>query len=195
MRMEQDDSIVFCVDSSAFIDINRYLSRLIPQLLDALDRLFNSGRIVSHITVFDEITTYSKRPDRLSRWIRPRRAFFKDFSLQQAVLVSQIVQRFPTLIHQNKEKDDADPWLIAMILERRANPDLFSASQEMVIVSAESDVIANRLPDACRYYSIRHFDIADFIAANGWRITLNASQNSRHTQSQAEPPSPSAPEC
>jgi hypothetical protein len=152
--MNQNNSLIFCFDTSAFVDINRYLVGLIPQLYSELDKLFNSGRLISHRLVFEEITTRSKKPDSLSKWIRPKEAFFKDISLQQTLLVSGIVRKFPTLIHYNKEKDDADPWLIALVIEQRSKPDLFSSLQDFAIVSTESAFIPNRLPAVCKSYSI-----------------------------------------
>jgi len=170
--MDRDDSLIFCFDTSAFIDINRHLVGLIPQLYQELDKLFNSGRLVSHQTVFEEITTQSKTPDSLSKWIKPKQAFFRDISLQQTLIVAEVVHRFPTLIHFNKEKDDADPWLVALVIEQKSKPDMFSSLQEFVIVSAESVFIPNRLPAVCKHYSIRHLDLPDFFSANGWSINL-----------------------
>ena len=170
--MNQNQSLIFCFDTSAFVDINRYLVRLIPQLYPELDKLFNSGRLISHKIAFQEITARSKRPDSLTKWILPKEAFFKDISLRQALLVSEIVQKFPTLIHYNKEKDDADPWLIALVIEQRSRPDLFSSLQEFALVSTESAFIPNRLPEVCKHYSIKHFDLPDFFKANGWSINL-----------------------
>lgn len=173
--MDRNDSLIFCFDTSAFVDINRYLVSLIPQLYPELDKLFNSGRLISHQFVFEEITTLSKKPDSLSKWIRPKRAFFKDVSLQQALFVAEIIQRFPTLIHYNKEKNDADPWLIALITEQKSKPDLFSSLQEFAIVSTESKFIPNRLPTVCKHYSILHCDLPDFFSANGWSIQLQTT--------------------
>jgi len=175
--MVQNDRLVFCFDTSAFVDINRYLAKLIPQLYTELDKLFNSGRLISHEIVYEEITTHSKRPDSLSKWIQPKRAFFKDITLQQTLLVADIVRQFPTLIHYNSEKNDADPWLIATVIEQKSKPDLFSPLQEFVIVSTESVYIPNHLPAVCKHYSIRPFDLPDFFSANGWSINLQTTLN------------------
>jgi len=175
--MNRNQSLTFCFDTSAFVDINRYLVRLIPQLYPELDKLFNSGRLISHKVVFQEVTTWSKRPDSLTKWILPKEAFFKDISLRQALLVSEVVQKFPTLIHYNREKDDADPWLIALVIEQRSMPDLFSSLQEFAIVSTESAFIPNRLPEVCKHYSIKHFDLPDFFKANGWSISLQTARS------------------
>ena len=173
--MNQNESLIFCFDTSAFVDINRYLVGLIPQLYSELDKLFNGGRLISHKIVFEEVTTRTKRPDHLSKWIRPKETFFKDISLQQTLLVSEIIQKFPTLIHYNKEKDDADPWLIALVMEQRSKPNLFSSVQDFAIVSTESAFISDRLPAVCKHYSIKHFDLPDFFAANGWSINLQTT--------------------
>lgn len=170
--MKKDESIIFCLDTSVFVDVNRFLIKLIPNLFREFDNLFNSGRIISHKIVYEEITAHSKKPDSLTKWIKSKENFFKEINLQQTLLVADIVQKFPTLIHFNKEKDDADPWLVAMILELRATPDLFSILNEYVIVSTESEHIPNRLPDVCKYYSIRHFDLDKFFSAVGWSISL-----------------------
>jgi len=170
--MNQNRSLIFCFDTSAFVDIHRHLVRLIPQLYPELDKLFNSGRLISHKIVFQEITTGSKKPDSLTKWILPKEAFFKDITLQQTLLVSEIVQQFPTLIHYNKEKDDADPWLIALVIEQRSVPTLFSSLQDFAIVSNESTFVPNRLPAVCKHYSIKHLDLPDFFKANGWSLNL-----------------------
>lgn len=174
--MNQKKSLIFCFDTSAFVDIHRHLVRLIPQLYPELDKLFNSGRLISHKIVFQEITTQSKRPDSLTKWILPKEAFFKDITLQQTLIVSEIVRKFPTLIHYKKEKDDADPWLIALVLEQHSTPSLFSNLQDFAIVSNESALIPNRLPDVCKHYSIKNLNLTDFFEANGWRVSLDTGE-------------------
>jgi len=171
-------SLIFCFDTSAFVDIHRHLARLIPQLYPELDKLFNSGRLISHKIVFEEITTRSEKPDSLTNWIRPKEAFFREISIRQALLISDIVRKFPALIHYNKERDDADPWLVALVIEQRSIPNLFSGSQDFAIVSAESTVIAGRLPEACKYYSIPHLDLPAFFEANGWSLALQKTETS-----------------
>lgn len=174
--MDDTEELIFCLDTSAFIDINRYLVKLIPSLFQELDKLFNSGLIISHQIVFEEITTHSKKPDSLSKWIQPRRAFFRDITLQQALIVAGIIQKFPTLIHYKNEKNDADPWLIALIIEQKSKPDLFYGLKRFAIVSAESEFIPNHLPAVCKHYSIKHLSLPGFFSAIGWSISLQKKQ-------------------
>jgi hypothetical protein len=172
--MNQNESLIFCFDTSAFVEINRYLAQFVPQIYPELDKLFNSGRLISHRIVFNEITTRSEKPDSLSKWINPKEAFFKEKSLQQTLLVADIIQKFPTLIHYNKEKDDADPWLIALVIEEKSKPDLFSSLRDYAIVSTESTFIPDRLPAVCKQYSVKHLDLPGFFVANGWSINLKS---------------------
>jgi len=174
--MNQKKGLIFCFDTSAFVDIHRHLSRLIPQLYPELDKLFNSGRLISHKIVFNEITTRSEKPDSLTKWILSKEAFFKGITPQQALFVSDIVQRFPALIHYNKEKDDADPWLIALVLVHRSTPSLFSSLQDFAIVTTEGANIPGHLPDACRHYFIEPLDLPGFFEANGWRVGLDTGE-------------------
>ncbi|MFC1946715.1 DUF4411 family protein [Chloroflexota bacterium] len=170
--MHQKPDYIYCFDSSAFIDLNRYLIGFVPQLRSAIGSLFLSGRLISHEIVYREITTQSKTPDNLSLWISPKQHYFKNISYQQAVYVSEIISKFPTLIHYNKENDDADPWLIATILELKNTRDMFSSLFDYAVVSNESTTIKNRLPFVCKHYSIKHMDINEFISDNGWTISL-----------------------
>jgi len=171
--MIKGNDLVFCLDTSVLIDVNRHLRKLIPNLMDELNKLFNSGKVISHKIVFNEIITYSKkRPDFLTQWIKPREIFFKDISVQQALYVADIIQKYPTLIHYKNEKDEADPWLIATVLEIRSNPDIFSILHDYVIVSTESEDIPNHLPKVCNAYSIEHYNLKKFFSAVGWNLVL-----------------------
>lgn len=170
--MKKKDNIIFCLDTSAFVDINRYLSKLIPRLFSELDKLFNSGKIISHEIVYEEITTGSKKPDSLSKWIKNKKVFFGEITLQQTLIVADIIQKYPTLISYKNEKNDADPWIVATAIEQKSIPSMFSRLYEYVVVSTESKMIPNHLPAVCRYYSIKHYDLQQFFSANGWSFTL-----------------------
>lgn len=105
--MEKD--LIFCFDSTAFIEIGRYLAKLVPELYPALDVLFQNGKIISHEIVYRELTTSSKRPDFLSKWISSKKPYFRDITPFQALQVSDIVAKFPAIINYKSEKDQADP--------------------------------------------------------------------------------------
>ena len=93
-------------------------------------------------------------------------------TLYQANCVSKIVKLFPNLIEPLAEKDQADPWLIALVIEERENPTFFTTGKNIVIVTQESKQSDCKIPAVCRYYGIQQFDITEFFADNDWKISI-----------------------
>lgn len=168
--MNEDKDIIFCFDSSALIDLHKYYGKQrIPEMWDELEDLFARGKIISHKIVFDELTTQAKKPSELSSWVSSKSSSFRDMTGTQAKYVESIVNQFPRLIDPLCEKDQADPWLVALILEERYRPSLFQ-KQEIVMVSQESITSDHKIPAACDFYHIRHFSLFDFFDYNGWKL-------------------------
>ena len=164
-----EEDIIFCIDSSALIDLHKYYpERRVPDLWNELDKLLQSGRLISHKIVFDELTTNAKRPSDLSRWVSARRGHFVDMNPSQAQHVASIVFQFPGLIDPSSEKDQADPWLIALVLDRRSQITMFS--QEIAVVSQENILSTCKIPAVCKHYKIEHYDLFQFFDKNGWKI-------------------------
>lgn len=171
--METKIFTTFCFDSSAFIDLYRHYGQpLIPEIWVELDKFFADGKIISHKIVFDELTTSSKRPDGLSQWISSKRSSFKDMTGNQALHVASIVKEFPGLIQPEREKDQADPWLIALAIEERAQLKLFTQERDIIIVSQESPIRPQKIPAVCKHYCIQHFNLFEFFNFNGWKLRL-----------------------
>ena len=164
---------IFCFDSSALIRLhNFYGPELIPEIWDELENLFITNQIISHRLVFDELTTNAKNPDNLSKWITSKRQYFKSMTGTQAQYVSEIISEFPGLIDPNSEKDQADPWLIALVLEERKQLGLFASSQEFIVISEESEKSPQKIPSVCKRHNIRHFNLKEFFGFNGWILKL-----------------------
>lgn len=49
---------------------------------------------------------------------------------------------------------------------------MFSAQQDVVMVSEESIYKASKIPDICRHYKIQHYDLFDFFKLNGWHFSM-----------------------
>ena len=166
---------IFCFDSSALIILHNYYGTdILHEIWEELETLFSNGRIVSHKLVFDELTTNARKPDDLSRWISQKRQYFKNMTGVQAQYVASIIEEFPRLIDPNQEKDQADPWLIAQILEDRSQPQLsfFGSNREFIVVSQESEKSPQKIPAVCKRYDIQHFNLKEFFKFNGWTLRL-----------------------
>ena len=90
------------------------------------------------------------------------------------VFVASIIEEFPRLIDPNHEKDQADPWLIAQILEDRSQPQLgfFESNREFIVVSEESEKSPQKIPAVCNRYDIKHLNLKEFFKFNGWMLQL-----------------------
>ena len=80
--------------------------------------MMKDGQIISHRVVFDEISSGAKNPDFITKWIANKRDYFLTRTDAQIIEVQKIVQKFPDLIDPGQEREQADPWLIALAVEK-----------------------------------------------------------------------------
>ena len=144
--MKSDVKETYCVDASAFITMHRfYPMRMIPDLWSLLEDLFNHKKILSHQIVFDEIVPKTGKKDELAQWLNMFRSNFISTSQKQLELVPDVLQNFPKLIDAESEKDQADPWLVAMLVEIMEQDGMFGDQSSYVMVTTESERKATRL--------------------------------------------------
>lgn len=171
MKSKSDN--IYSIDSSALIDIKWYYPRaVIPDLWVELESLFKSGRIFSHEMVYDEIVPKSGSKDEIAALISKYKGSFVPISNRQGQLALQILQQFPRLIDVQAKRDEADPWLIALVLERMESEGLFGTKSDYVVVSAESERKAYKIPAVCKHFHVRHMNLFEFFADNGWQLSL-----------------------
>ena len=79
----------------------------------------DEGKIISHRYVYDEVViAKSTKPDKVSQWLEPKKHHFPKETSDQVLLMSQVIQEFPKLIEIANEKEQADPWLVAMAMDK-----------------------------------------------------------------------------
>ncbi len=134
--MKSDVREIYCIDASAFITMHRfYPARIIPDLWSHLDKLFKRNKILSHQIVFDEIVPKSGEKDELAQWLNSYRSNFISTSQRQVELVPDILNKFPKLIDPESEKDQADPWMVAMLIEIMEEEGIFGEQSEYAMVT------------------------------------------------------------
>ena len=174
--MKHKSENIYCPDTSALITMQRYYPlRILPDLWKHLEELFSSGRISSHEVVFDEIvpTDKSAPKDDLATLISKYKANFKSISKRQAQLALQIISLFPHLIDPRRKKDQADPWIVAMVVEMMEEVNMFEQDSDFVIVSTESEKSSNKIPAVCKHYHVRHMNLFEFFEDNEWEFSLS----------------------
>jgi hypothetical protein len=164
---------IFCFDTSAFVRIHRfYPISLIPDLWSFLEEMLKKHIIISHELVFNEIVPKSGTMDELAKWVSRFKANFKSITKRQTELVPKILGSFPKIIDPESEKDQADPWLIALLLEIMEQYGLFGDDSIYVLVSTESERSPHKIPAVCSKYNIRHMNLFQFYKFNEFKFSV-----------------------
>jgi L-lysine 2,3-aminomutase len=147
---------------------------MLPDLWKHLGDLLLNGRITSHDLVYDEIVPTDKKAakDDLATLISKYKGNFKPITKRQAQLALEIVTIFPHLIDPRSKKDQADPWIVAMVVEMMEEANMFEQDSDFVIVSTESEKSSNKIPAVCKYYRVRHMNLFEFFEDNDWQFSL-----------------------
>ncbi len=178
--MKRKSGNIYCIDTSALITMHRYYPiRIIPDLWKNLEDLFKQGIILSHDFVYDEIVPETDTKDDLARFVSKHKTCFRSISKRQAQLVTEILSHFKQLIDPRTKKDQADPWIIAMVVEKMEEISLFGKESDFVIVSTESEKSPHKIPAVCRHYKVRHMNLFEFFEDNDWRFSLSMKNNEK----------------
>jgi hypothetical protein len=129
-----------------------------------------AGEIISHRLVFEEISIDSKNPDFITTWIADKKEYFLNRTNAQIAEVPKIIKKFPELIDYKYEREQADPWLIALAIEKSKENTLFETCTP-VVVSQEKQNSSKKIPAACKAFNIEHLSLKDFFK----EIGLNAN--------------------
>lgn len=164
---------IYFIDSSALITVNRfYPSRIFPDLWKSIEELFVHKNIFSHEMVFEEIVPSSGPKDEIGKLISKYKSAFYPITNKQGQLALKILANFPRLIDPRAKKDEADPWIIALVIEKMEELNLFGKDSDYVVVSAESEKSDTKIPAVCKYFKVRHMNLFQFFEDNGWEFSM-----------------------
>jgi hypothetical protein len=111
---------VYCIDTSAIIRMwnEAYPIAHFPTLWEHLGQLVAAGRLIAPAEVREEL---KRIDDGLSKWLTAHKAMF--VAIDEAVQIRQkaILAKHKRLVDTRKEHFAADPWVIALALERGAD--------------------------------------------------------------------------
>lgn len=164
---------VYIFDSSAFITLHQHNTRVIelPQAIwDELATMMSKGVITSHKYVYEEIVSEAtENPDFITKWLLTKKAHFENESVEQAIEVASILEKFPKLIDPEREKEQADPWIVAqaIVLDRQTS---LLDEVEYVVVTQEFGNSPKKIPTACKHFKIRCITLKDFFSETDIKI-------------------------
>ncbi len=163
-------SAVYCVDTSAWIDLKDiYPKRIFESVWTKIETLVDDNRIISPQEVYAEIEQVD---DDLYKWFKNHRQIIRNLDEEQIALAKTIESQFPRLVDPDKEIPVADPFVIALAKIETRN--LTMLDSKCIVVSQEkprsSTASRPKIPDVCEAYDVEHFSIIEFFDNEGWKI-------------------------
>jgi hypothetical protein len=165
--MSSDNTYI--IDTSSLINLARWNPiDIYITVWKKLDDIVSDGRLISPEAVLEEI---SQGSDDLHRWAMSRKKMFKPLTSSQMKIVADILQVYPSLIDPDKEIEDADPYVIALALNRNPRPTLEEVSRERIVVSDES-LKENKvnIPYVCSRYNLKCVNILEMFRIETWQF-------------------------
>jgi len=160
----------YVIDTSALIKMNyRYPIPLFKSLWGECNGLIDEGRLGAPATVHEEI---KKKDDDLRKWVKKCQDDLFYDELPFIEYQQDILSKFPGLVDPRRQYDQADPFVIAMALERIAKPTL--VYQDVCIVTEEETQIPDqrrvrvRISEVCNHYGICCIRVLDMIKKEMW---------------------------
>ena len=178
---------VYILDTNVFLllhNTSEVTIRLPARIWQALEQMMQNGTLISHRYVYNEIVYTAKKhkgkfqpraPDPLVKWMQLKKHFFLNRNNFQINKVQSIINRFPKLIDPEKEKNDADSWIIALAIEISAaanSQQQTSLLEELppkrcgVVVTHENPRSPEKIPAACKAFNIRCITSREFFEEN-----------------------------
>ena len=168
--MQASREKIYVFDSSAFIALHRHNTQVIElpnEVWGHLTNMIEGGTIISHRYVYEEIVIEkSKKPDLITQWLIPKKKYFTPDNMEQLRIVSDIIAKFPRLIRADREKDQADPWVIALA-ELRIQQGSLLEKPEYTVVTQENPNKSMCMPAVCRHRGINSMNLKEFFIREG----------------------------
>lgn len=167
---------LYIIDTSSLIDMNlHYPMSTFKSVWRRVEELIIEGRLVSSVVVFDEII---RKDDTIKQWAdRYNDMLFQESTQYVLEQVGVILKKFPKLINPNSESEQADPFLIAMALDKKDGPQQTLIDYDVCIVTEEkmprfqgkrSKKI--KIPEVCQSFNIPCISLVDMIVKEGWEF-------------------------
>ncbi|MCL5985710.1 MAG: DUF4411 family protein [Actinobacteria bacterium] len=163
------DHIIYCVDSNILIDLNRnYPEQVFPTIYTKIDGLANNGRFIITEKVNDEI---EKGIDELIPWVKAHSYIVVPIDDEQISIVKQILQRYPQWIDINKESEDADPWIVALAVQKNRKLQIIAPENNCIIVTNESQNLKRlKIPYICQNFGIDCIKLLEMFRRENWNF-------------------------
>jgi hypothetical protein len=150
--------VSYCIDTSALIAAwsERYPIKRFPRFWERIDGLIKAGRLVAPEEVRLEIR---KKADGLHTWVNERRAMFVDLEPEIQQRAKEILRDYPWLLKNTPDKSPADPFVIALAIERKLT---------VVTEEAPGGAKKPKIPFVCGAVGVESVNVLGLLTKEDW---------------------------
>ena len=150
---------LWVLDSSAAINFIKMLvpEELQPEFWNRLLTLVRQGQLVFPSQVWSEVGDV-ENPDALARWARDARSVMGHLPAPTDATVSMVIRGHPDIMKSRAGHDPADPYVIALALERASEGYAVS-----VVADDGGDRAMHGIRKACEDFGIPCVMAAEFV--------------------------------
>jgi len=156
---------IYVIDTCSLIDLEIHTPMdVYPSVWEKLEEMIRKGFLVAPKEVFNEI---KQQDDKLSKWAKKQKNFFKDVSGEQIRIVTEILKKYPSIIRVDR-KYDADPFVIALAVEMANNQQTTLTPIKRIVVTEERLAgLKVKIPLICKDYDIECINVVDMFRSEG----------------------------
>jgi hypothetical protein len=150
---------VYVIDTSALLDgwVRYYPPDVFPSLWSHLEGMITSGELLSPDEVLSEL---SQKDDAVYKWAKTNSAIFVPLDEEVQRATAEILAEFPRLVGAMKDRNRADPFVIALAKTKQA-----------IVVTGEKSIGTRdrpRIPIVCDHFGIGHCTLLQLIREKQW---------------------------
>ena len=152
---------LYCLDTSALIESwwRLYRPSSFPTFWKRIEEAIAKAQLIAPMFVLDELKR--KEGDQLYAWAESHGFIFHPMETELQIAQKKIVNRYPRLISEAKNRSLCDPWVIAL-----------AQINQCAVVSEENrgGNSTPKIPDVCDELRIKSMKVADLIEELGWKF-------------------------
>lgn len=150
---------MYVIDTSALLDgwVRYYPPDVFPSLWSHLQEMITSRELLSPDEVLSEL---SQKDDAVYKWAKTNGGMFVPLDEEIQRATTEILAEFPRLVGAMKDRNRADPFVIAI-----------AKAKHGVVVTGERSTGTRdrpRIPNVCEYFGIGHRTLLELIREKGW---------------------------
>jgi hypothetical protein len=151
----------YCIDTSSLVNLHQWRPAVrFPKAWRRLATLMQTDRLIAPRAVLEEL---ARREDTLLTWARRRKSMFKKTTPSLVRRVREIIRRFPDLADINAASGSADPFVVALALEKST-----LLGKAIVVTEEKYAPGRTRIPHVCQAYDLRYLTVHQLFLFEGW---------------------------